>query len=176
MWIDKQENPVLKKNVVEGKLYRDAMSHFAGAVHIVATDGPAGRRGTTVIAACSVSDNPPVVLVCLNRENPRNDAFASNGRFALNTLAAGQRLVAETFSGHTGLAQEERFSIGTWTTLSTGAPVLSGALAAFDCEIIDTKDLATHRVLFGKVTGLAVGDNLKPLLYHNRGYRLLNEG
>lgn len=176
MWIDKRENPVLKKNVVEGQLYREAMSQFAGAVHVVATDGPAGRRGTTVIAACSVSDNPPIVLVCLNRENPRNDAFANNGRFALNTLAAGQRLIAETFSGHTGLPQDERFNIGHWTTLITGAPVLSGALATFDCEIIDSKDLATHRVLFGKVTGLAVGDNLKPLLYHDRGYRLLDDG
>lgn len=176
MWIDRQEKPVLKKNVIDGSLYRDAMSHFAGAVHVVATDGPAGRRGTTVIAACSVSDNPPIVLVCLNRENPRNDAFIGNGSFALNTLAAGQRPVAEAFSGHTGLPQDERFSIGSWATLITGAPVLSGALATFDCEIIDSKDLATHRVLFGKVTGLAVGDNIKPLLYHNRGYRLLDDG
>ena len=38
---------------------------------------------------------------------------------------------------------------------------------------IDTKDLATHRVLFGKVTGLRMGDNLRPLIYHNRGYHVL---
>lgn len=167
---------MLKKNVVEGKLYRDAMSRFAGAVHVVATDGPAGARGTTVIAACSVSDNPPIVLVCLNRENERNEAFMANGRFSLNTLAVGQRLVAETFSGHSGLPQEKRFTVGEWTTLATGAPVLREALASFDCEIIDTKDLATHRVLFGKVTALVLGDNLAPLIYHDRGYRLLDDG
>ena len=46
--------------------------------------------------------------------------------------------------------------------IATGAPTLKGALAVFDCEIIDTKDLATHRVLFGKVTGLRVGDRLQP--------------
>lgn len=164
---------MLKKNDIEGAAYRDAMSRFAGAVHVVTTDGPAGRRGATVIAACSVSDNPPIVLVCLNRENPRNDAFLANGNFVLNTLAATQQPLAAAFSGQTGLAPEDRFAVGAWTTLSTGSPVLAGALATFDCEIVDTKELATHRVLFGKVTGLAVGDNLSPLIYHDRAYQLL---
>jgi len=164
---------VLKKNDVETKAYRDAMARFAGAVHVVTTDGPAGRRGATVIAACSVSDAPPMVLVCLNRENARNEAFLENGRFALNTLAAAQQPVAAAFSGATGMSADERFAQGAWTTISTGAPVLEGALATFDCELFDTKDLATHRVLFGKVTGLAVADTLRPLLYFDRGYRQL---
>lgn len=164
---------MLKKNDIEGAAYRDAMSRFAGAVHIVTTDGPGGRRGATVIAACSVSDNPPIVLVCLNRQNMRNDAFVANGNFALNTLSAAQQPVAAAFSGQTGLPPDERFALGAWTTLSTGAPVLAGALANFDCKIIDTKELATHRVLFGKVTGLSIGDNLSPLIYRDRGYQLL---
>ncbi|BCH25525.1 4-hydroxyphenylacetate 3-monooxygenase [Mesorhizobium sp. L-8-10] len=166
---------MLKQNVVAGQAYRDAMSRFAGAVHVVTTDGPAGRRGATVIATCSVSDNPPIVLVCLNRENPKNDAFATNGNFALNTLAAAQKEVAQAFSGQTGLPAENRFGAGRWMTIATGAPVLMGALATFDCEIIEAKDLATHRVLFGKVTGLAIGDNVRPLIYHDRGYCLLGE-
>lgn len=165
---------MLKKNVVEGQAYRDAMSRFAGAVHVVTTDGPAGRRGATVIAACSVSDSPPLVLVCLNRENAKNDAFFANGNFALNTLAAGQRPVAEAFSGQSGLLPEQRFAAAEWTTIATGAPVLAGALAVFDCEIVEAKDLATHRVLFGKVTGIAIGDNFRPLIYHDRGYRLID--
>lgn len=166
---------MLKKNVVEGQAYRDAMSRFAGAVHVVTTDGPGGKRGATVIATCSVSDSPPIVLVCLNRDNPKNDAFVANGNFALNTLAAGQRSVAQAFSGQTGLLPEDRFAAGQWMKIATGAPVLAGALATFDCEIIEAKDLASHRVLFGKVTGLAIGDNVRPLIYHDRGYHLLGE-
>ena len=162
---------VLKKNEIEGEAYRDAMSHFAGAVHVVATDGPAGRRGATVIAACSVSDAPPMVLVCLNRENLKNEAFIRNGNFALNTLATHQQALAEAFSGQTGLPVEERFSLAEWDRLSSGAPTLLGGLAAFDCELIDTKDHATHRVLFGKVTAIRFGDTLHPLMYFNRGYR-----
>jgi cob(II)yrinic acid a,c-diamide reductase len=164
---------VLKKNDIGPQAYRDAMSLFAGHVHIVTTDGPAGKRGTTVIAACSVSDSPPMVLACLNRENPRNEPFAVNGRFALNTLNSHHKPLSIAFSGLTGLAVEKRFELGEWDKISTGAPTLADALVVFDCELIDTKDLATHRVLFGKVTGLRTGDNLKPLIYHDRDYHVL---
>jgi cob(II)yrinic acid a,c-diamide reductase len=164
---------VLKKNAVEPRLYREAMSRFAGHVHIAATDGPHGRRGVTVIAACSVSDDPPTILVCLNRIRPDNDCFAGNGVFSLNTLAANQQPIADAFSGLAGMRQDERFALGQWDTLSSGAPVLAGAVANFDCHIVETKDFATHRILFGKVTGIRIGDSLSPLIYHHRAYHFL---
>ena len=136
-------------------------------------DGPGGLRGTTVIAACSVSDSPPMVLACLNRENPNNRAFVTNGKFALNTLAAKHEPLSVAFSGLTGLAVQERFALAEWDVIATGAPTLVDAVAVFDCELVDTKDMATHRVLFGKVTGLRVGDSLRPLIYHDRGYHVL---
>lgn len=162
---------MLKTNEIGPQHYRDAMARFAGAVHVVTTDGKFGRRGTTVIATCSVSDSPPTVLVCLNRENRSNDLFVENGCFALNTLPPDSQPVAEAFSGLTGLTQDERFDLSEWDVISTGSPTLKGALAVFDCEIIDTMDHATHRVLFGKVTGLRIGDRVEPLLYFNRAYR-----
>ncbi len=164
---------MLVKNDIGPQAYRDAMAHFAGHVHVVTTDGPAGRRGATVIAACSVSDTPPMVLVCLNRQNPKNEPFVKNGVFALNTLSSHHQALSAGFSGMTGLSPDERFALGRWDTISTGAPTLTDALAVFDCELVDTKDLATHRVLFGKVTGLRIGDNLKPLIYHDRAYHVL---
>ncbi|MDQ2705360.1 MAG: flavin reductase [Pseudomonadota bacterium] len=163
---------MLKKNEIGPQTYRDAMARFAGAVHVATTDGPAGKRGATVIAACSVSDTPPTVLVCLNRENPKNDAFIRNGNFALNTLGNDQQALAEAFSGQTGLPVEERFLLAEWDRISSGAPCLIGGLAVFDCQIIDTKDHATHRILFGKVTGIRIGDALGPLMYFHRGYRV----
>lgn len=166
---------MLKKNAVEPRLYREAMSRFAGAVHIVTTDGPYGRRGATVIAACSVSDDPPTILVCLNRTKPENDCFAQNGVFSLNTLTAAQQPLADAFSGLAGIPQDQRFALGTWETVSTGAPVLVGAEAVFDCHLVEAKDFATHRILFGKVTGLRIGDSPDPLIYHHRAYRTLLE-
>ena len=77
------------------------------------------------------------------------------------------------FSGVTGLTPDERFALAKWDTISTGSPTLVGALAVFDCELIEAKEMSTHRVLFGKVTGLRNADNLDPLLYFNRSYRAL---
>jgi len=164
---------LLNKSEFNAQLYRDAMARFAGAVHVLTTDGDEGRRGTTVIAACSVSDRPPTILVCINRENVSNDLYKQNGRFALNTLGAQHQELANGFSGLTGLSQDERFALGNWTTLSTGAPVLVDSLATFDCELSEWTDMATHRVLYGKVTGVRIGDSVTPLMYYNRAYRVL---
>jgi cob(II)yrinic acid a,c-diamide reductase len=161
---------VLKKSEIEPRVYRDAMARFAGAVHVVVTAGKAGRRGATVIAACSVSDNPPTVLVCLNRENPANDVFVENGAFSLNTLSRFHEPLANGFSGLTGLEQEARFELAKWDTIATGQPTLVDAAAVFDCELVDTKEFATHRVLFGHVRGVRQSDNLEPLIYYNRAY------
>jgi cob(II)yrinic acid a,c-diamide reductase len=102
-----------------------------------------------------------------------NDCFAENGVFALNTLSAGQVEIANAFSGLTGLSQEDRFALGSWSTLSTGSPALDGAQAVFDCRVVEARDMASHRVLFGKVTGLRIGDSVDPLIYHHRQYRTL---
>lgn len=166
---------LLKTNEITSQQYRDAMAQFTGAVHIVTTDGAAGKRGVTAIAACSVSDDPPTVLVCLNRQNTSNELFLENGVFALNTLAADQQPIAHVFSGLAGVPAEERFGYGRWETLVTGAPVLKGALAVFDCQLLEAKEMATHRIYFGRVKGILIGDHRRPLLYHDRKYRVLAE-
>lgn len=146
------------------------MSRFAGAVHVVTTNGVAGRRGVTVSAACSVSDSPPILLVCLNRSNEQNKLFDENGVFALNTLGAAHQNLAGAFSGRDHLTQEERFSQASWEIKKTGAPVLVDALVSFECRLIDAKDMATHRVLFGEVVGIRTHDFHAPLVYHHRAY------
>ena len=78
--------------------------------------------------------------------------------------------MAVGFSGVTGLPAAERFALGEWDVMATGAPTLLDAVAVFDCELVDSKDMATHRVLFGKVTGIRIGDTLDPLIYFDRGY------
>jgi cob(II)yrinic acid a,c-diamide reductase len=164
---------LLKLNNIDATIYRDAMSRFAGAVHVVTTDGAAGRRGVTVSAACSVSDNPPTLLVCLNLGNAHNMAFDKNGVFVLNTLGAVHQSLAVAFSGKDHLTQDERFAFASWEANDTGAPVLVGALASFECRIIDAKDVATHRVLFGEVTAIRTCDDVSPLVYHHRGYHTI---
>lgn len=167
------------KNIISGaaaaepKAYRDAMSHYAGAVQIATTAGGAGRRGLTLTAACSVSDDPATVLICLQKVHEENRLFVENGVFAVNTLAGTHQQLADAFSGRIGLTQDERFELAEWDVLATGAPVLRDALASFDCRVVSVQDHSTHHVLFGEVVGLHTNADATALIYLNRRYHTL---
>jgi cob(II)yrinic acid a,c-diamide reductase len=172
--IARKASPVLKTVEIEPGSFRAAMRHFPAAVHVAATDGPAGRRGITVSAACSVSDRPATVLICVNREHEANRLFRDNGCFSLNTLAVGHVDVSRAFANG-ALSQEERFQHGLWAPILTGAPTLDGAAAVFDCELVEATDVATHMVLFGRVRAIHVNAEAAPLLYLNRQYHALGD-
>lgn len=161
---------MLKRQIIESKDYRNAMARYAGHVQIATTAHEGEVRGVTVTAACSVSDNPATLLVCLNHSNPLNRLFTESGIFALNTLMASHEHLAVAFSGLDHLSVEDRFAQAEWDTITTGAPALVGAAAVFDCRVIDAKPVATHTILIGEVTGLRMGPAGPALLYMDRGY------
>lgn len=147
------------------------MSRFAGTVNIVTTDGEAGKRGVTVSAATSVSDSPPSVLICLNQDRVENKWFEQNGVFAINTLCHSQENLARTFAGEGHLEMPNRFALGEWETLITGAPILKDARMSLDCKIVDVQKVATHFVIVGQVKDYNM-DNLDPaLVYIDRAYK-----
>jgi flavin reductase len=156
---------------VERDLFREAMSCYGAAVHVVTTDGPAGKTGFTATAVCSVSDDPPTLLVCLNRRSKAAPILSANGVFCVNTLPAGDQAIADTFAGRTGAVRADRFSVGNWTALVTGAPVLGSAVVACDCRAIEIKAVASHNVIFGVVEAVAFGPPVPALVYHARAYK-----
>ncbi|HXW40349.1 MAG TPA: flavin reductase [Xanthobacteraceae bacterium] len=156
---------------VEPPVFREAMSRLGAAVHVVTTAGPAGRSGFTATAVCSVSDSPAVLLVCLNRRSNSAPLLAQNGVFCVNTLPASEEKLADLFAGRSGVHLGERFSVGEWTTLRTGAPVLASAVVAFDCRTIETKAMASHNVIFGAVEAVRLGPSGPALVYHERAYK-----
>ena len=153
---------------IEAGPYREAMALVASAVHLVTTQGPGGRAGFTATAVCSVSDAPPTLLVCLNRGSSAYDAFSRNDALCVNTLTAEQAAVAGAFGGRTPM--DERFASATWGSLATGAPVLDGALAAFDCRIVDRTSAGSHDVLVCEVAALGRPGAGEGLVYAVRRY------
>jgi cob(II)yrinic acid a,c-diamide reductase len=150
---------------MESKEYRELMAHHAGATVIVATGHVGGRTGLTATAACSLSDSPPTLLVCVNKSASAHAVIDATRAFSVNLLAAGQDGLAATFSGGTGLKGEQRFAIGEWTTLATGAPVLVDALASADCELTMQHDCGTHSIFIGRVRAARSNAMLEPLVY-----------
>lgn len=162
-----------KMEPIASQSYRDAMSHFAGAVHIVTTDGLAGKRGTTISACCSLSDSPPTLLICLMKTHANNRLFIDNGRFCVNTLAGNLHELADIFAGRGGLSQNERFAKAEWHSMKTDSPALVGALASFDCRLVGWHEHDTHYVLYGAVVDIKRESADDALIYLNRAYHHL---
>jgi flavin reductase (DIM6/NTAB) family NADH-FMN oxidoreductase RutF len=151
--------------------FRDAMCRLGAAVHVVTTAGPGGKSGFTATAVTSVSDQPATLLVCLNRRSQSSPLLSQNGVFCVNTLRAAEAEIADMFAGRTGAHLDDRFSIGEWMTLKTGAPVLASAVVAFDCRVIEIKAVASHNVIFGAVEAVRLGPAGPALVYHDRAYK-----
>ncbi|MEU2084302.1 flavin reductase family protein [Streptomyces albus] len=154
-----------------------AMGNAATGVTVVSTDGPAGRFAQTVSAMCSVSADPPSLLVCVNERSPLAAAARENGAFAVSVLSAGQTHVSDVFAGRPsaltgpyGPYAAYDFGCADWHALDTGAPVLRDAAAAFDCRLTDAVRQGTHQVLFGAVGAATVRRDLAPLVHHARAY------
>ena len=156
--------------MVEQQTYRDAMARLGAAVSVITSSGPAGRCGVTASAVCSVTDDPPTLLVCLNRLSDSNEAFKVNGILCVNTLAASQEALSPLFAGLTDVPAARRFETGTWTTLDTGAPVLADAVVSFDCRVAQVTEVGTHTVFFCEVQAIQSAKAHEGLIYFGRSY------
>lgn len=158
--------------VVSKQDYRDAMAQLGAAVNIITTDGMAGRAGFSASAVCSVTDEPPTLLVCLNRSSSVFKAFDSNRVLCVNTLAAGHQMLSNLFGGKTPM--EERFGAAEWRKLVTGSPVLINAVASFDCRIVRQSSVGTHDIFVCEAVALERHNSQNPLIYFDRAYHQLS--
>jgi flavin reductase len=149
--------------------FREAMSRLVGAVTVITTDGPAGLGGFTASAVCSVTDDPPMLLVCMNRSSRQHAVFKSNGVLCVNVLTARQEEVSRTFAS--AVTVEERFQVDRWSVLETGAPALENALVNFDARIGETVEAGTHSIFLCGIVAVRIAPEDHPgLAYYGRKY------
>jgi flavin reductase len=99
-----------------------------------------------------------------------HDTLQANATVCVNVVAGAQKDAAMVFAGVTKCTMEERFDAGSWTTVTTGAPVLEGALVAFDCRVTGIVEKGTHLVVFAEVEGIRQGGEAAGLVYFGRDY------
>ena len=149
--------------------YLEGMSNAACTVNVLTTDGPNGRAGVTVSAMASVTADPPSLLVCVHHLSTACKTIKQNEVFCVNVLKDDQSRVSDTFAGRYKDI-EDKFSCADWGTLTTGAPVLQGALVNFDCKLTKAFQVGTHWIYFGEVMEISVAAGANPLIYANRAY------
>jgi len=145
------------------------MAGLGAAVNIITSDGPGGLAGCTVSAVCGVTDEPPTLVVCINRGSKNNEVVRANGCLCVNVLAAGQQEAAMQFSSK-GFSVEERFAGVEWDCLVTGAPVLAGTVSALDCEVRSMMDVGTHTVFMCEIKAVRTSNDRDALIYFGRSF------
>jgi flavin reductase (NADH) len=150
--------------------FRDAMANLSAAVNIVTTDGPAGRCGITATAVCSVTDTPPTLLVCINRNSAMNPVFQENQRLCVNVLNHEQELMARHFAGMTDVSMEDRFLLEEWQSGPLGQPILRNTLASLEGEIAQIQSIGTHQVYLVQIRQILVNAAGNGLIYFKRNF------
>lgn len=155
-------------SLTDATSFRLGMRQMAAAVSLITTQHEGVRHGMTASAVCSVSADPPRLLVCINRSARTHELVSASGRFAVNVLGAGQAELAKRFSEAT-VPGTERFQGGEWCTLVTGSPALRDCLVVFDCCVAASVAVGTHTIFVGSVLDVRAQDG-DSLLYAQRQF------
>ncbi len=153
--------------------FRAALRHWASGVSIVTTRGPRGVQGITVASFCSLSLEPPLILICINRAARSHRTIAAQRRFGVSILRDDQQPVSDIAAGR--VARGGGLSRLRTRTAITGAPILADALAWLDCSLVKALPGGDHTIFVGRVEAAGHADG-SPLLWFMSGYRRLVAG
>jgi 3-hydroxy-9,10-secoandrosta-1,3,5(10)-triene-9,17-dione monooxygenase reductase component len=149
--------------------FRAALGRFASGVSVV-TGKTADEQlfGITVSAFTSVSLNPPLILICIDKRSTTHDHFAEGNHFAVNILGEDQELQSRRFASR----EADKFAGIGYAAGVTGAPLLDGALACLECRIVHAYEGGDHTIIVGEIEATRLHES-KPLLYFRGGYAQL---
>ncbi|HYG26188.1 MAG TPA: flavin reductase family protein [Caulobacteraceae bacterium] len=151
----------------DARALRDAFGCFTTGVTVVTTRRADGTPvGFTANSFASVSLEPPLALVCVDLAAKSLPALEQAGAFAVNVLHADQRDIARRFTRKEG----DRFEGTPFKTWETGAPVLDGCMANFECETHQAFDAGDHRVFVGRIRKVRIDPDHQPLVFLRGGY------
>jgi flavin reductase (DIM6/NTAB) family NADH-FMN oxidoreductase RutF len=149
--------------------FRSAMSRFASGVTVVTAKTESNQpTGLTVSSFASLSLEPPLVLVCIDKRASIHDLLVEGRHFGVNVLSADQEILSRRFAAR----DTDRFSGTGYVDGVTGVPLLNDVIMAIECRIVHTYPGGDHTIVIGEVEHVTFGDG-KPLAYFRGGYAQL---
>jgi len=151
--------------------FRAALGRFASGVTVVTTKDKIGRlHGITVSAFCSVSLEPPLILVCIDKRTGSHGALGEINRFVVNVLREDQQYYSDLFASQL----PHKFDEIEYTESADGTPILKDALVNMECRLVNSHDNGDHTIFVGEILESYVTDG-KPLIYFHGSYRKLQD-
>jgi flavin reductase (DIM6/NTAB) family NADH-FMN oxidoreductase RutF len=159
--MDRREaEPVIEARSLTSEEFREVMGHFASGVTVITAVYEGRAYGTTASAVTSLSLEPPMLLVCMNKESETGRAVAASARFGVNILGADQADLARRFARKGG----DKFAGVSVSEGKWGEPLFDDALATLECRVTEETTGGTHYVFMAEVeSGAAQGG--APLAY-----------
>jgi flavin reductase (DIM6/NTAB) family NADH-FMN oxidoreductase RutF/pimeloyl-ACP methyl ester carboxylesterase len=165
--------PIFYEVGSDPRTLRDALGCFGtGIIIATARDANGGPQGLTANSFTSVSLDPPLILFCIAKSSKSLDAFVHSTTFAVNVLHIGQQPASSRFAKR----DEDRFGLTAWEVWDTGAPIITGSLASFECDKHGWYDAGDHYIVVGKVLRARYEPQRDPLIYFRGKYRRLHMG
>lgn len=146
--------------------FREALRNWASGVSVVTTkDGKGNLHGITVSAFASVSLEPPLVLICIDKFTASHYAFPESRRFVVNILSSEQEHLSRRFA--TPLL--DKFGSLDFSETAEGVPILKDTLASLECRLISSYESGDHTIFIGEIEKAVVREG-KPLVYFQGNY------
>lgn len=147
--------------------FRAALGCFTSGVTVVTTKDNAGKlHGLTVSAFCSVSMNPPLILVCIQKSTPSHYAFEESKAFVVNVLSDSQQHISNQFA----FQHEDKFADVPYQSGILDLPVLEDCLVNLECRLKHAYDGGDHTIFVGEIKKATIKDG-NPLVYWKGSYR-----
>lgn len=151
--------------------FRRALARFASGVTVVTSrDAGGGLHGITVSAFCSVSLEPPLILVCIEKNTGSHLSLSETDYFAVNVLGAEQQHLSQRFASYI----PNKFETVEFSENERGVPVLKDVLANLECRRADAHDGGDHTIFVGQIEKITTNDG-NPLVYFLGNYRKIDE-
>ena len=154
--------------VVDPRVMRDVLGHFASGVTVVTADTADGPIGFTCQSFSSLSLDPPLVALAPARTSSTWPRLRDLGRFCVNVLAEDQEGLSAAFAR----SGTDKFAGVDWRPSRHGSPVLHGVVAWIDCALWAEYDGGDHTIVAARVLDLGAEPGRRPLLFHRGGYGL----
>lgn len=154
--------------------FKEAMGLMTSSVTILAARNPDGLRcGMTATAVCSLSMDPPSLVICVNKSTKTMEVIDAAGTFSVNILDEEQEHVANAFARHADddVLAEGKFQQSRWADHNDGVPVLEGSLSGIVCRVKARADGGSHWIVVGEVQDVVNDRSKRALLYGAKKYQ-----
>lgn len=155
-------------------LFRGLMGRFATGVTVITTSQNGEHHGMTANAFSSLSMDPPLLLVCIDKGNRTYKKLQETGHFVVNFLSEDQQDISDRFAGRFK-GEDPWADLDFQISDETGSPILAGTLGYADCKLESVLDGGDHGIFVGRLVDGGLNEAERPLLFYASRYRRLPE-